>query len=169
MIINNLSAIMGRKRIKKAEVEKATKISRPTLTALYYGHNKGINLDTMNRLCAFLSVTPGDLFTYYAVDIDKIDVNIEDEENFSGKIKFVQDSYTDILFVGTVVKVPVSQHGYDLTISIGVPKEKFYSMFPDETVEEQVTDELIKSIWRAYLQDVYMEFRDVTFLFPEQK
>ncbi len=40
-----------------------TGISRTTLTKLYYGRSKGIQLDTLKKLCDFLEVTPNDLIT----------------------------------------------------------------------------------------------------------
>ncbi|WP_369403888.1 helix-turn-helix domain-containing protein [Secundilactobacillus silagei] len=36
-------------------------MSRATLTNIYYGRSKGIQLDTLTKLCSFLEVTPNDL------------------------------------------------------------------------------------------------------------
>lgn len=64
MIINNLSTIMGRKRIKIKELHERTGISRSTLTKLYYDKISMIKLDTIDTLCLVLDVTPGELFEY---------------------------------------------------------------------------------------------------------
>ena len=64
MIINNLSTIMGRKRIKTKELHERTGISRSTLTKLYYDKTSMIKLDTIDTLCSVLDVTPGELFEY---------------------------------------------------------------------------------------------------------
>lgn len=64
MIINNLSTIMGRKRIKIKELHERTGISRSTLTKLYYDKTSMIKLDTIDTLCLVLDITPGELFEY---------------------------------------------------------------------------------------------------------
>lgn len=63
MIVNNLSTIMGKKRIKIAILYKWTGISS-TLTQLYYDKTTMIKLDTIDKLCSALDITPGELFEY---------------------------------------------------------------------------------------------------------
>ena len=65
MIISNLSEILGKKRIKIAQVIKDTGISRPTLTSLYYNNGSGINFDTLSKLCKYLDVKPNDISLQY--------------------------------------------------------------------------------------------------------
>lgn len=62
MIVNNLSTIMGKKRIKIATLYKWTGISRRT--QLYYDKTTMIKLDTIDKLCSALDITPGELFEY---------------------------------------------------------------------------------------------------------
>ena len=64
MIVNNLSTIMGRKRIKIKELHERTGISRSTLTQLYYDKTTMIKLDTVDKLFSALDITPGELFEY---------------------------------------------------------------------------------------------------------
>lgn len=64
MIINKLSTIMGKKRIKIATLHEWTGISRSTLTQLYYDKTTMIKLDTIDKLCLALDITPGELFEY---------------------------------------------------------------------------------------------------------
>ena len=64
MIVNNLSTIMGKKRIKIATLHKWTGISRSKLTQLYYDKTTMIKLDTIDKLCSALDITPGELFEY---------------------------------------------------------------------------------------------------------
>ena len=70
MIFSNLSTILGKKKLRISDVVANTKISRPTLTALFYDSGKGINFSTLNELCRYLNVQPGDLFRFYDLDID---------------------------------------------------------------------------------------------------
>ena len=46
MILCNLAAIMGERRLKISKVAADTGISRTTLTALYYDYGKGVQFDT---------------------------------------------------------------------------------------------------------------------------
>lgn len=65
MLKNNLSKIMGAKRIKIYELEKLLGVSRSTLARLYYDRSNTINLKTLENLCKILGCTPNDIFEYY--------------------------------------------------------------------------------------------------------
>ena len=62
MLNNNLSAIMGAKRIKIYEFEKISGISRSTITRLYYNQTNTVSFNTIENICKALNCTPGDLF-----------------------------------------------------------------------------------------------------------
>ena len=62
MIKNNLSRIMGAKRLKIAVVARDTGINRGTITRLYNETAVRIDLDVLDKLCKYLDCTPGDLF-----------------------------------------------------------------------------------------------------------
>lgn len=62
MLKNNLSAIMGAKRIKIYELEKISGISRSTITRLYYNQTNTVSFNTIENICKALNCTPGDLF-----------------------------------------------------------------------------------------------------------
>lgn len=64
MIKSNLPVLLASRLLRMSDVIRDTGISRPTLTNLYYGNGKGINYDTLNKLCAYLDVTPGELLTF---------------------------------------------------------------------------------------------------------
>lgn len=65
MIFCKLAEIMMQRQIKIADLIRDTGITRPTLASLYNNKGKGINFETLDKLCSYLSVTPGDLFAYY--------------------------------------------------------------------------------------------------------
>ncbi|WP_080550197.1 helix-turn-helix domain-containing protein [Ligilactobacillus salivarius] len=50
--------------MKIATLYKWTGISRSTLTQLYYDKTTMIKLDTIDKLCSALDITPGELFEY---------------------------------------------------------------------------------------------------------
>jgi|GEM_PF-1199002 len=74
MLFVRLAQLMASKRLKIADVCKDTNISRPTLTALYYGTSKGINFDTINKLCSYFHCQTNDLLYFYDVEIDTIEI-----------------------------------------------------------------------------------------------
>lgn len=62
MIKCRLRVLLAERDLKITQVAKDTGISRTTLTALTYNRCKGVQFDTMNKLCNYLKVSPGDLF-----------------------------------------------------------------------------------------------------------
>ena len=69
MILCNLPGILGKRRLKIAKVAADTGISRTTLTSLYYDTGKGVQFETINRLCIYLNIGMGELFTAVPFDI----------------------------------------------------------------------------------------------------
>lgn len=61
MISCRLSTILGAKRIKVADVCRATGIARATLDRYYYDRVKSFDREVLSRLCQFLGVQPGEL------------------------------------------------------------------------------------------------------------
>lgn len=68
MINNNLAILMAKRKVKISDVSKETKLSRTTLTELYYGREKGILYSTLNTIC-----------NYFLCDIEDFLVFSEDE------------------------------------------------------------------------------------------
>ena len=64
MLIPNLSVLLAERRLTLTKVAQDTGLSRTTLTALTTRSAKGIQFDTLNRLCAALNCQPGDLLEY---------------------------------------------------------------------------------------------------------
>lgn len=64
MLKNNLSTIMGAKRIKIYELEKLSGISQSTLTRLYYNKTNTVSFNTLECLCKALDCTVNDILEY---------------------------------------------------------------------------------------------------------
>ena len=64
MIINNISTLIGQKRMTKSETAKLSGLDYNTVDNLYRDKTKGIEFETMNKLCFALDCNPGDLFKY---------------------------------------------------------------------------------------------------------
>lgn len=69
MLIPNLSVLLAERRLTLTKVAQDTGLSRTTLTALTTRSAKGIQFDTLNRLCQYLKVTPDALFVYRPFDL----------------------------------------------------------------------------------------------------
>ena len=67
---NRFSSLLASRRIKEkrniplTEVEKKTGISYPTLLAWANNTVKRFDVETINRMCQYFGVQPGDLFEY---------------------------------------------------------------------------------------------------------
>ncbi|MGG3839623.1 helix-turn-helix transcriptional regulator [Paenibacillus thiaminolyticus] len=64
MIVNKLSELMGRKRLKVADVVRMTGLARNTVADLYYGRSSQANFETLNKLCAALECNLEDILEY---------------------------------------------------------------------------------------------------------
>lgn len=67
-IESKLSAILGERRLKIADLERGAKISYSAAHAMYYGENKMVRLDVLAKVCEFLDVQPGDIYVYVPED-----------------------------------------------------------------------------------------------------
>lgn len=64
MIKNNLSRLMGEKRITIQEMYKVTGLSRSTISNIYHARMTNISLNTINKICWYLNCSVADLFEY---------------------------------------------------------------------------------------------------------
>lgn len=64
MIKNNLSRLMGEKRINITQLSKISTISRTTLTSLYFNRTGGIKFDTLDKICKSLNCDVSDMFEF---------------------------------------------------------------------------------------------------------
>ena len=64
MIVCHLPVILGEKRLRVADVVRATGMSKSTLHKLYNEDSSRIDFNTINQLCEFLEIQVGDLFEY---------------------------------------------------------------------------------------------------------
>jgi putative transcriptional regulator len=64
MIVNNVSTLIGKRKMTKSETAKLTGLDYNTVDNLYRDKTKGIEFETKNKLCFALDCSTGDLFTY---------------------------------------------------------------------------------------------------------
>ncbi|RFA36246.1 hypothetical protein CAI16_05510 [Virgibacillus dokdonensis] len=76
MIVNKISEIMGKHRIRVEDIVRNTGLARNTVRGLYYSEVRRVDLDTLDKLCKF--------FAEYEPDLkltDLIDYVREEENN----------------------------------------------------------------------------------------
>ncbi len=61
MIKSNLAIFMAKKKINIAKLSNETGIARNTLSNLYHETGKGVQFDTIEKLCLFFNCNVGDL------------------------------------------------------------------------------------------------------------
>jgi putative transcriptional regulator len=65
MINSRLHILMGEKKIRSIrQLAEESKVTRLSLTRLYNGDAKGIEFDTLSKLCAYFQCDVGDLLHY---------------------------------------------------------------------------------------------------------
>lgn len=62
MIRCHLSMLMGREKMKIADVARLTELNRSTITSLYHENAQRVDLVAIERLCRLFKCKVGDLF-----------------------------------------------------------------------------------------------------------
>lgn len=101
MIKSNLAVILAERGIKITDLANVTGISRTTLTALYYNQGKGIQFDTLDKLCNFLGISPGELLLHinFKVDVKEIEELSSTKFLFHMEYTIAENAYFEIVFV----------------------------------------------------------------------
>lgn len=63
-IRNRLAVLMAERNLSVTEVAEATRVSRNTLTSTKSHRTKMIQYDTLDILCQYFGITPGEFFDY---------------------------------------------------------------------------------------------------------
>ena len=64
MIVNNISTMIGHRKTDISEVAKIANLSYNTVYNLYYDKTKGIDFETLNKLCYTLNCTVSHIIKY---------------------------------------------------------------------------------------------------------
>ena len=118
MIKSNLNVKLAENNLKISKVYNDTGISRSTLTTLATGDPKGIQLETINTLCRYLDITPGELFIYAPIDIT---VSITD-------IEILKEDYSSSLNIESQRSI-VNKSRLNGTMYLNVETDDNYALF----------------------------------------
>lgn len=153
MIKCNLPVLLAERGLKITKVSIDTGISRTTLTSLNNNYSQGIQFDTLNKLCGYLKVLPGELFLYIPYEIKIKNFSLDGEEadflvefSYNGKeyeyemfINIYLDYYSD-----TVDSIDIT---YNLAEYNGEYKIK----------ERELLHKILNSIPLQFLKDIDTE------------
>lgn len=64
MIVNHISEIMGRKRLKISQLAELANINKNTALSLYHARNTRIDFEVLDKLCVALDCEVGDIFEH---------------------------------------------------------------------------------------------------------
>ena len=67
MIRSNFSALLGQNKIRISDVARDTKISRTTLTALYYDKGDAVSFRVLDILCNYFKCGVGGILAFEEV------------------------------------------------------------------------------------------------------
>ncbi len=70
MIISKFPKLLFDRKLKVADVARATTLSKTTLHKLYNEDSTRIDFDTLDQLCKFLNIGVGDLLQYVPQDVE---------------------------------------------------------------------------------------------------
>lgn len=153
MIRCNLANLLGERQLKMSTVIKETGVTRPTLTALFYNSGKGVQIDTVNTLCNYLKVTPGDFFGYIPYDFT---YNFTLERNQATK-KDTDNAYTASASIGItdisknlIATIKLESRMYHTEARLG--GEKLYKGFLYVAKESA-------EVWEKLKKEIPIEFQ----------
>jgi putative transcriptional regulator len=64
MVEWKLHELMGRRRLKIADVARKAGMAWDAVAAIYHGRSRAVELATLDKLCKALDCQPGDLLVY---------------------------------------------------------------------------------------------------------
>lgn len=136
MIKSNLAVLMAKNEINITELHKATGISRNTISAIYNNTAKGIQYDTLDKLCTYFNADSndilefipmnlyiGDLFTdeynqtFFHAQINNhietietmIKYTVETQKDLYGNVKYTLNIWLKDIIFEEISKVPKSK------------------------------------------------------------
>ena len=116
MIKNNFNELVAQRKLKITRISNDTGISRPTLNSLTRDDGKGIQYDTLNKLCNYFNVTPSEFFSYIPYDIS-FNFEVMDEKgeviNQVDKIEYTEKKRA-FLFINVFDNKGIKKHTFEL-------------------------------------------------------
>lgn len=127
MIKNNLAVILAERGLKMIDVINATGINKNTISSLVNNKASGIQYDTLEKICDFLDITPGELLIRYKFSINVLERDIYfDEIDYKLNVSVNDESFETIarLTIDRDPKKTVVTFSGNILPLVMLPKEK---------------------------------------------
>ncbi|GED14879.1 helix-turn-helix domain-containing protein [Aneurinibacillus migulanus] len=156
MIKCNLAVLLVERNLKMADVVRDTGIAKTTIRALYYNTSKGVQFDTLNTLCTYLNVTPGELMLYHPSEYQLIDVDMANiEDTFEAEFLWISKGKRTIYNVKAEVNVngrDEEDEITDLRIEIIYPRNLYDELFDlPHIFSNDIDNEIVNSVLEYYV------------------
>lgn len=169
MLINRLLVLLAERGEKASSVSHKTGIARSTLSALSNNSSRMIQFDTINTLCRYLQVTPGDFFEYYPNDFEfslsfahkkdeqdkernSNEQDLTSVKNIQGKlICYTSQGVNDIELTGAISKFEKGNGKFHVLIRLSLANDwdKFQFKLNTEEMSYTLKQELYRRCERA--------------------
>ena len=175
MLKSNLSVLMAERGLKVVDLYNVTGISKNTLMSLSENTSKGVQFETVDKLCNYLGVTPADFFVYapYIVDI-KFEKDAKEKDEFN-LIVILQsgDRIKSFTFMGALYDKKFRQYmkDDDITTLANYSKNEncdYFIYLSDEINSGRenfayVFDKFPQQIKREIVENIFKELSDNVF------
>lgn len=135
MIQSKLSVLMAERGLKISDLYEETGISKTTLMALAENSGKGVQFDTVDKLCNFLGITPCEFFEYspYIVNLEESNYCSQKENNLNDlaitvKNQFYEKTFYLSIYIdsGDAFDLPINDKDLKLAVLIGLSGNESY-------------------------------------------
>lgn len=172
MIQSRLSVLMAERGLKISDLYEETGISKTTLMAIAENTGKGVQYDTVDKLCNFLGVTPCEFFEYspYLVRFEMHKINSDQNLPVDYSITIKNQNYEKLfyfnvfIYSGNSFDIPVRKDQFKAYINVSLQgsdhysDEDFYNFISNLTISFR-TDFINKLI--ASISSLLLEFEEV--------
>ncbi|WOS96780.1 helix-turn-helix domain-containing protein [Nosocomiicoccus massiliensis] len=159
MIKSRLAVLMAERGLKISDVYYETGISKTTLMAISENTGKGVQYETVDRLCNYLGVTPCEFFEYspYMIDLSTYFKSEREMSNLTLKVKkqsYEKNFYFTLSINSDPYYFPIDKNDYTAIIRINLEhtdlydNEEFYKILDDLTVSFR-TDFLNELVYKS--------------------
>ncbi|MFZ3580323.1 helix-turn-helix domain-containing protein [Virgibacillus sp. DJP39] len=168
-IKSNLKAIIASRNLNVKKVSEITPLSRTTVSNLANNNSDGIHYETLIQLCNLLKCQPGDIFTFYDVDLSielhdlSGSINVTNlfnqyrntKKEFQSEENMTFNTIVNINNEGDVfqLKLPTTVNGYFKTSMNFVHTINFSKKINDELKKYKLTYDV-----EAYAKDQIYDF-----------
>ncbi|USJ20212.1 helix-turn-helix domain-containing protein [Lactococcus formosensis] len=92
MIINKLNVLLAERYIRASKLAKDTGIAQSTISKIVNNSTSQIDYSTLNTICNYLKITPGEFFEYSPWNLKITELKkLFDEEKYKFQIEVIND------------------------------------------------------------------------------